>query len=388
MEVKSRKLEGKQIALCVTGSVAAIEAPRIAREISRHGAEVTAFMSGGAREIIHPNTMEFATGKKVVTRLTGRLEHLQEYDLILVAPATANSISKFAGGIADTAVTSLVFASDCKVVVAPAMHLKMYENTILQENIERLKGLGFLFIEPVINEASAKLANISFIVDFVISLLFKRDLEGLQVLVTAGPTVEYLDPVRVITNRSSGKMGIEIAREAYFRGADVKLVYGPGSVDVPGYIDVIRVETSKDMLGAVKEAISDCDVFVSAAAVSDFTVEKKDKKIDSREGGLDIMLTPAKKILDEITSFDCFKVGFKALHMVSEDELVGSSHRILKEYGLDLVVANDVSKGAFGSNENEVYLVDKEGEAVHVPRALKSKVAERLWGRVAENLGR
>ncbi len=388
MEVKSRKLEGKHIALCVTGSVAAIESPRIARELSRHGADVTAFMSRGARGIIHPNTMEFATGKDVVTRLTGKLEHLQEYDLVLVAPATANSINKFAGGIADTAVTSLVFSSACRVVIAPAMHLKMYENTILQENIERLKGLGFSFIEPVISEAAAKLADTSFIVDFVISLLFKRDLEGLQVLVTAGPTLEYLDPVRVITNRSSGKMGVEIAREAYFRGADVRLVYGPGSVDVPGYIDVIRVETSNDMLGAVKENISDCDVFVSAAAVSDFTVEKKDKKIDSREGGLDVTLTPTKKILDEIKGFDCFKVGFKALHDVSEDELVGSAHRILKEYGLDLVMANDVSKCAFGSDENEVYLVGKEGEAVHVLRALKSRVAERLWERVAEDLGR
>ncbi len=388
MKVRSRNLEGKCIALCVTGSVAAIDSPRIARELSRHGADVTAYMRQGSEDIIHPKVMEFATGKDVVSRLTGRLEHLQEFDLVIVAPATANSINKIAGGIADTAVTSLVFASECPVVVAPAMHRKMWEKTILKENIERLKKLDFSFIEPVITEGAAKIASVEDIVDGVIFCLHGKDLQGVKVLVTAGPTIEYLDPVRVITNKSSGKMGVEIAKEAYFRGADVRLVYGPGMENVPGYIDVLRVETAEEMLSAVKKEVSSCDVVVSAAAVADFMVEKKSEKIESRGGGLDIKLTPTKKILNEISGEGCFKVGFKALHDVSEEALVDSAYRLLEEHGLDLVVANDVSKGTFGSEENEVFLVDKEKNSLHIPWTLKSEIAGRLWDSVAEKLGR
>ncbi|MFQ5975078.1 MAG: bifunctional phosphopantothenoylcysteine decarboxylase/phosphopantothenate--cysteine ligase CoaBC [Candidatus Hydrothermarchaeales archaeon] len=388
MEVKSEKLEGKRVALCVTGSAAAIESPKIARELSRNGADVTAYMTKASRRVIHSNAMQFATGKDVVVKLTGKLEHLKEYDLVLVAPATANSINKIACGIADTAVTSLVFSTKSPVVIAPSMHLKMYKNAILKENIEKLKRLGFSFIEPIIKEGATKLAGIEDIVDAVIFELYRKDLEGLKVLVSAGPTLEYLDPVRIITNKSSGKMGIEIAREAHFRGADVTLVYGPGTESVPIYIDVLRVETGEEMLNVVKKEIVKTDIFVSAAAVADFKVKGNNKKIDSRSGKIDITLTPTKKILDEVKDRDCFKIGFKALHDVSGKELANSAYKILKEHNLDLVVANDVSKGILGYDENEVFFVDKKKKVVHVPRTLKSKIAEKLWDSVAEELPR
>ena len=204
VEAKSRRLLGRRIALGVTGSIAAIEAPKIARELLRHGAVVKCYMTPEARRIIHPNAMEFATQEDVVTRLTGRLEHLEEFDLVLIAPATATTISKIVKGIADTPVTALALSTRAKVVIAPAMHDSMYENPIFKENMERLKALGYRLVDPRFQESRAKLAGIDGIVDACIAELTERELEGKRVLVTAGPTIEYLDPVRILTIKSSG----------------------------------------------------------------------------------------------------------------------------------------------------------------------------------------
>ncbi|MEE9612646.1 MAG: bifunctional phosphopantothenoylcysteine decarboxylase/phosphopantothenate--cysteine ligase CoaBC, partial [Desulfatiglandales bacterium] len=222
---KSTRLEGYRIAHCVTGSVAAIEAPKIARELRRHGAHVQAYMSKDASKIIHPNSMEFATDEKVVTEITGGMEHLMNFDLVLVAPATASTISKMAVGIADSPVTALALATDAKIIIAPSMALRMYEKSILQENIAKLEKAGYVFLEPRIAEGKAKLAAINELVDAVIEEFTAKDLNSSNVTVTAGPTVEYIDPIRVITNKSSGKMGIEMAKEAHRRGANVRLIY-------------------------------------------------------------------------------------------------------------------------------------------------------------------
>ncbi|MBU2559634.1 bifunctional phosphopantothenoylcysteine decarboxylase/phosphopantothenate--cysteine ligase CoaBC [archaeon] len=375
------RLKGKKIALCVTGSVAAIISPQIARELMRSGAKVTAYMSDGALDIIHKNTMEFATGRGVVTKLTGRVEHLEKFDLILIAPATANTIGKIAFGVADTPVTSLVMASDAPVLIAPAMDEGMWNNKILKQNIEMLRSIGYGFIEPKLEEKKAKLADISDVVDGVISALAKKDCVGKKVVVTAGPTIEYIDPIRIITNKSSGKMGIAIAREAYFRGAEVRLIYGPGTARVPTYIDVVHVETSGEMLKAAKSEIARCDIFISAAAVSDFTPKVAKKKIETEKGDLALNLTPTPKILNSVKGSQAFKVGFKALHDVSEKELTAAAKKSMQKYKLDMVVANDVSKGTFGSDENDVYIVYGKGKPTHI-KDTKEEIAKHIFDKI------
>ncbi len=372
------RLKGKKIALCVTGSVAAILAPRIARELMRYGAEATAYMSEDAAGIIHKNTLEFATGRDVVTELTGKVEHLADFDLILIAPATANTIGKIAFGVADTPVTALVMSSKAKVLMAPAMDAGMYENKILSENIKMLKSVGYGFIEPNLTEGKAKLADIADIVDAAISALSKKDLQGKKVVVTAGPTIEYIDPIRILTNKSSGKMGIAIAREAHFQGADVRLIYGPGTAAAPSCIDTVSVETSKEMLGAAEAAIKDCDIFVSAAAVSDYTLKPKKKKIETEKGNLTLELSPTPKILEHIKNSKALKVGFKALYDVSEKELTESAEKSLKKYKLDIVVANDVKKGVFGSDDNDVYIIDRKGKPKHI-KDTKEEIARHIF---------
>ncbi len=373
---KSCKLAGRRIALCVTGSIAAIEAPKLARELARHGAEVTAYMSPDACKILHPNALGFATGKEVVVELTGELEHLMGYDLLLVAPATATTIGKLAHGIADTPVTALLLSSSAKVLFAPAMHSSMYDNPFISANVRKLRAAGHAFVEPRILEGAAKMALIEDIVDGAISLLHEKDYAGLRVLVTAGATIEYIDPIRVITNKSSGKMGLAVAKEAYFRGADATLILGRSDLRCPPYLRTLKVETGAEMTREVMKEIKGADVFVSAAAVSDFKVRKAGKKISSKDE-LNLSLVPAPKILAKVKDASCVKVGFKALHDVSAVALKKASLRALDAYGLDLVVANDVSKGVMGGEENEVILVNMDS-VEEIPRSPKSEVASRI----------
>jgi phosphopantothenoylcysteine decarboxylase/phosphopantothenate--cysteine ligase len=379
---KSDKLKGRKIALCVTGSIAAIEAPRLARELARHGAEAKAYMSSDACKILHPNALEFATGKEVVLELTGKLEHLLDYDLLLVAPATATTIGKVAHGIADTPITALLLSSSAKVLLAPAMHTSMHDNPFIAANVRKLRDAGYAFVEPRILEGAAKMAVIEDIVDEAISLLHEKDYSGLRVLVTAGPTIEYIDPIRVITNKSSGKMGLAVAKEAYFRGAAATLIMGRSDLRCPPYLRTFKVETGEEMERMVMKEIKGADVFVSAAAVSDFKVRKAGKKISSKEE-LDLHLIPAPKILAKVKTATCVKVGFKALHDVSVEELKEASLHALEEHGLDLVVANDVSKGVLGAEENEVILVSREG-VEEIPRSPKSEVASRILDAVLQ----
>jgi len=386
---KSTRLKGYRIAHCVTGSVAAIEAPKIARELRRHGAHVQAYMSKDASKIIHPNSMEFATDEKVVTEITGGMEHLMNFDLVLVAPATASTISKMAVGIADSPVTGLALATDAKIIIAPSMALRMYEKHIIQENIEKLKESGCIFLEPQIAEGKAKLAAINELVDAVIEEFTAKDLNSSNVTVTAGPTVEYIDPIRVITNKSSGKMGIEMAKEAHRRGANVRLIYGLGSVEPPKYLDVTRVETSAEMLKAVMDGIKGCDVFVSAAAVSDFTTKKSSKKIESKAGGQDLKLQLTPKIIDAVGKSNgrpSVMVAFKALDKGGEKELEKASKASLTEYSVDVAVANDAPK-TMGSDDAEVCIATKNGN-LHVPRSSKSEVARHLWDIVSDLKGK
>ncbi len=375
---KSSRLEGKRIAHCVTGSVAAVEAPRLARELQRHGAVVHAYMSRDAAGIIHPNIMEFATGERVVTELTGKMEHLREYDLVLIAPATATTIGKIAHGIADSSVSALAMATKAKILLAPAMDLGMYESEALRANIAVLKKRGCGFVGPKMEENKAKLASIGEIVDACIYNLAEKDLSGKRVVVTAGPTIEYIDPIRIISNKSSGRMGVEMAKEAYFRGADVKLVYGRGSVEPPKYLETRRVETAEEMLSEVrKSAKGGYDFFIAAAAVSDFAPRKRSEKIESKKGTVKLELYPTPKILEAAKGAKVVRMAFKGVHDASRKDLEAAAKKALAEYGVDIAVANDTAK-AMGTQENEVSVATRK-RTEYISRRPKADLAVVLW---------
>lgn len=393
---KSRKLVGKKIVLAIPGSIAAVECVKLARELIRHGAEVHAVMSESAQKIIHPYAMEFATGNKVVTEITGFVEHVElagehgnKADLILVCPATANTISKIACGIDDTPVTTVVTTAfaHTPIMIAPAMHSTMYEHPIIKENIEKLKKLGVEFIGPRFEEGKAKVASIEEIVYRVIKKLHKKDLAGKRVLVTAGATREYIDPIRFITNRSSGKMGVAIAEEAEFRGAEVTLIRTKGSV--PSFVEnQIEVETVEEMLEAIEKELSTkkYDVVILAAAVSDFTPkEKAESKIKSGQP-LVIELVPTPKIIQRVKELqpDVFLVGFKAEYGVSEEELIEQARKQIEKAKSDVVIANR-GEIAFESEVNEVYWVTKDGYE-KFPLMSKRELAERIWDKIVKVL--
>jgi len=388
---KSRKLVGKKIVLAIPGSIAAVECVKLARELIRHGAEVHAVMSENATKIIHPYAMEFATGNPVVTEITGFIEHVElagehenKADLVLVCPATANTIGKIACGIDDTPVTTVVTTAfaHTPIMIAPAMHSTMYDHPIVLENIEKLRKLGVEFIGPRFEEGKAKVASIDEIVYRVIKKLHPKSLEGKRVLVTAGATREYIDPIRYITNASSGKMGVAMAEEAEFRGAEVTLIRTKGSV--PSFVEnQIEVETVEEMLEAIENELTAkrYDVVVLAAAVSDFKVkERAGVKIKSGKP-LTLELEPTPKIIDRVKELqpDTFLVGFKAETGLSEEELVNAARKQIERAGSDLVVANTLK--AFGSDENEVLLVTRDS-VKKLPLMSKRELAEMLWDEI------
>jgi phosphopantothenoylcysteine decarboxylase/phosphopantothenate--cysteine ligase len=399
------ELRGKTVVLCITGSVAAVHCPEIARKIMRHGAEVYTVFSDAAQTIIHPYLMEWATGNPVVTRLSGKIEHVAlagnhsyKADLVLVAPATANTISKIATAIDDTPVTSTVttaFGSGIPIMIVPAMHYSMYNHPILKENIQKLEALGVEFIGPRIEEGKAKLATPKEVVNSVIRKLgAKHDLMNVKVLVTAGPTIEYIDPVRILTNRSSGRMGIEIARSAWNRGAEVTLVYGRGSIPPPEEINVVRAETSEEMYDAVVSELEskEYEVVIAAAAVADWTptTPKREKVATRKTAKLSIQLRPTKKIVDKVKEIrqEAFLVLFKAEHGVSNDELIERAYKRLQAAQADLIVANDVGRPGVGFEAvtNELFIIDKEKNVVHIQLTSKQEAATRLLDIIASKL--
>ena len=394
---KGKELKDKRIILCITGSVAAVQCSEIARTFMRHGAEVIAVMSPMAQKIIHPYLMEWATGNAVVIELTGKIEHValvgehfEKADLVLVAPATANTISKIACGIDDTTVTSVVstaFGSEIPLIVVPAMHQSMYTHPILTENIKKLKALGVDFVGPRIEEGKAKIAETKEIVDAVIrKLAVEQNFSGLRVLVTAGSTVEHIDPIRVITNRSSGKMGVAIAEEALSRGAEVTLVYGLGRVSPPSGAHVISAETTEQMYKAVASELKlkKYDVMIAVAAAADWTLEKPySRKVSTHKlHSLDLKLKPTKKIIDRVKKISpkTFLVAFRAEYMLSKKGLIESAYTRLLEANADLIVVNDVGKKGvgFGTETNEVFILNGEKRVVHVPLAPKWEVARTI----------
>jgi phosphopantothenoylcysteine decarboxylase/phosphopantothenate--cysteine ligase len=396
---KGRELAGKKVALLVTSSVASFKAPEIARELMRHGADVYAVTSPSTEKMVGADLLEWATGNPVVTHLTGKLEHIAlggnsegHADLVLIAPATANTIGKLASGIDDTPVTTVAataIGSQIPVVIAPAMHEPLYHHPIVQENISRLKRIGVEFIEPEVSEGKAKIASTEKIVRSVIARFSNsrtKDLEGRRVLVTAGPTVEHIDPVRIVTNRSSGKMGVAIAEEVASRGADTTLILGPGTVSPPSGVKTIRVESTSQLLEAVLGELKRTapDFVFAAGAPTDYRpVTVAPKKIKTRERPqLNLELRATPKILEAIrnASPKTFLVAFKTEHKVSNEELIDEAFKIIHEKNADLVAANDVGLEGVGfqADTNELYVVDGRKRVVHIPLAQKREVARQL----------
>ena len=383
-----------EIVLCVTGSVAAVESVKLARELKRQGAEVKCFMSDDACNIIHPNSMEFATGQEVVLELTGGIEHVKyaQADLILVAPATANLISKFAYKIADNPISTLLitaFGYSTPIIFVPSMHDSMYKS--ISENIQKVKDEGIIFLEPKREEGKAKFPNIDDITLQTLRETSEGKLKGKKILVSAGGTYEEIDYVRGITNRSSGKMGLEIAREAFIQGADVTMVIGRIEVRIPKVFERVQAESTEEMQRFLVELLPKNDIFVSAAAVSDFTLErtsnKKTDKISSEED-LILHLKPLPKILNLVKKINpnIFLVGFKAEYNVTEDELVSMAQKRIKTSGADFIVANDVSVegGGFGSDRNQVIIVD--GNTFTVPLTSKTEIAQNIIAKIVEKI--
>ena len=327
----SNSLDGKTIVLGITGSIAAVRCVELARELRRHGAAVYAVMTHAARKIIHPEAMHYATGNRVITDVTGEVEHVElcgiggTASLFLIAPCTANTIGKLAHGIDDTSVTTFAttaFGSGIPIMIMPAMHGSMHDNPLVIENIGKLTELGVEFINPITQEGAVKIAEKEEIVLRVERAVGKKTLAGKRIIITGGATAEAIDPIRILTNRASGRTGIELAFEAFRRGADVTLVHR-GCLGMQGICE-FYVESAKDMTDTIIEELEKgCDLLISAAAISDFTISTSKTKIKS---GKEVTLTlkPAPKLIREarFRHPDLKIIGFKAETGVTEDQLV------------------------------------------------------------------
>ena len=378
---KSGKLSGRKIVLGVTGSIAAVECVKLCRELIRNGAEVHVVMSRDAQTIVHPWALEFASGTPVTTQIDGGVQHVSfcgevpdKADLLLIAPATANTISKMAFGIDDTPVTTFAttaIGGGMPVMVVPAMHGSMIAHPIVLENITKLKRLGVKFLMPKMEESKAKMPSIDYIVSAVISVVGKRDLVGKKVLVIAGSTEEPIDDIRVVTNRSSGETGVELARAAFERGANVDLWMGRCEVELPEYIKTSRF-TSFDSLAAMTKKIRH-DIVLFPAAVSDYSPKKVGGKISSSMDSLTVVLRRNRKLIDSMKRR--FVVGFKAQSKMKDDALVEAALELIKRSKCPLVVANSIENVKKGTTK--VLVVAKDGSSESI-EGTKFEVADRI----------
>ena len=362
-------LAGVNVALGVTGSIAAVKTVELAHELRREGASVRAVMTESATGILHPWAVEFATEHDVVTEITGGVEHValcgrdEWADVLLVAPSTANTVGKMASAIDDSTVTTCAttaLGTGLPVVVAPAMHEPMYDHPGVLDAIDRLESWGVSFADPRVEEGKAKVATEAAIVLETARAVGDRPLAGEHVVVTSGATREAVDPVRVLTNRSSGKTGRAVARALYVAGADVTLVHPDG--DVP-YADVVDVESAAEMTEAVLSVAGDADAVVSVAAISDYTVDSAAAKIRSGQDDLALELEPTRKLIDAVRANhpNLPIVGFKAETNGADAALVEHARETLERANLAFVVANDAS--VMGADETRALLVHEEGYA-------------------------
>lgn len=387
-------LKGKTVVLGVTGSIAAYKMANLTSMLTKLHCDVHVIMTKNATNIINPITFETLTAHKCLVDTFDRnfnynIEHValgEKADVVLVAPASANVIGKMAAGIADDMLTTTILACKCKKIVAPAMNTNMYENPVVQANLKKLKEFGMEVIEPASGmlacrvEGKGKLPSEEVLLEYILrEIQFEKDMIGKKVLVTAGATQEAIDPVRYITNHSTGKMGYALAKIAMRRGADVTLITTPTNLPAPLFVDVVPVVSAQEMFDAVKERAPQMDIIIKAAAVADYTpVFVSDEKIKKKDGDLSLPMRRTTDILaylGEHRKPGQFICGFS----METENLVENSKKKLQKKNADLIVANNLrDEGAgFGTDTNVVTLVMEEG-IVELPCMSKEQVAEAV----------
>ncbi len=372
--VKSNRLSNKKIILGVTGSIACVECVRLARELIRHGTSVVPVMSPAATKIVNPDALWFATGNIPVVELSGKTEHVffcgkvkDPVDLLLISPCTSNTISKIAHGIDDTPVTTFAttaIGSNIPVMIVPGMHISMYDHKIIQDNIIKCRKLGIGFVEPSFVGNKAKMADIDEIVAKVIKKIGRQDLSGKKVLVIGGSTTEKIDDVRVISNISSGKTAVWLAKNAFYRNADVELWYGQSQESVPDFIKTTRFTCVNDLLKLLKNTnMKKFDIIFVCAAIADYIPKKQKGKIPSEKNKLVLELQKAPKIISKLREYSpkAKLVGFKMEK--NTDRLTEKTFDLLKKNHLDFVIGNTTKN--LNSEKSEIWIIDKKGNSVH-----------------------
>ncbi len=395
-------LNGKEIVLGVTGGIAAYKAAELVRLLIKEGARVHVVMTKNAQQFITPLTFQTLSGNPVVTDLFTLLEetkigHVALADLaelIVILPATANIIGKIANGIADDFLSTMVMASKAPVLFVPSMNVNMWENKALQQNVQTLRERGYHFMEPGEGELAChwygkgRLAELKEVIEKIKEIFSPKDLKGEKILVTAGPTQEPIDPVRVITNRSSGKMGYALAKVARRRGAEVLLVSGPTSLSLPREdIQLFSVRTAEEMRRAVLSNIESCSIVIKAAAVSDYRPKKvSQEKLKKTTSSLSLELERTEDILEELgkKKGNRILVGFAA----ETENLLANAQKKLMEKNLDMIVVNDVTKpgAGFGVDTNQVKLLFSSGEIKDLPLMTKEELADRILDEIVSLL--
>ncbi|WP_294126267.1 bifunctional phosphopantothenoylcysteine decarboxylase/phosphopantothenate--cysteine ligase CoaBC [uncultured Clostridium sp.] len=391
----------KCVVIGVTGGIAVYKALDVISALRKKDIEVHVIMTESASKFVNPLTFQSISQNMVVTDMFAEpkaweIQHIslaQKADLMLIAPATANVIGKISNGIADDMLSTTVMATKAKVLIAPAMNTNMYQNQIVQNNISKLKDFGYKFIEPASGRLACgdigigKLADVNTIVERVIEELEdkEQDLLGKKVLVSAGPTIAPIDPVRYITNRSTGKMGYAIAKEARDRGAEVILVSGPTNLEPPKNVKIINIKTNEEMKKEILQNFKWADIVIKSAAVADYKPKEYSKeKIKKGEGDLNICLTRDNdilKFLGEIKTHQVL-VGFAA----ESNNVLENAERKLKNKNLDFIVANDITSSdtGFGSEDNKVVILSKNNEKLELEKMSKKEVASNIFDMILE----
>ena len=397
-----KQLANKHILLCVTGGIAAYKAAEIIRLFKTSGANIRVLMTEAAQEFITPLTMQALSGNQVHTDLLdtkaeaamGHIELAKWSDIILIAPCSANSIARLASGKGDDLMTAVCLAAECKIYFAPAMNQAMWSDSRTQENFKKLINNNFISIGPDSGEQACgdegfgRMSEPQQIINQIASSFSQGLLAGKKILITAGPTREKIDPVRYISNRSSGKMGFSIAEAARDAGGLVSIISGPVNLETPNEVERINVESADEMLKEVDKAINNFDLFISTAAVSDFKPEEYENhkiKKQKKANNLNLELTKNQDILKSVSENkgDLKVIGFAA----ETQNIIENAKKKLKEKNLDLIIANDVSDDSIGfdSDENEVYLITRKIEK-KISKVSKKKLSRNIIEFIAENL--
>ncbi|MFH1697328.1 MAG: bifunctional phosphopantothenoylcysteine decarboxylase/phosphopantothenate--cysteine ligase CoaBC [Candidatus Diapherotrites archaeon] len=396
----SKRLRGKKVVLAMTGSVALVKGFELCRELMRRGAQVQIVMSPAAQRLVSAELMHYASARKPIVEITGRVEHVEWFgekgkgDLLLIAPATANTISKIALGVDDTPVTTFAttaIGSNKPVILVPAMHGSMYRHVVVKKNLGLLKQKGVSVMEPLIAEGKAKLAGVHDVVLEAERAILRGELDGAKVVVSAGTTQEKIDPVRVLTTRASGLTGLEIAREAYRKGASVTLLHNHNAAE--SGIKQVQYSTSAEMKRALMKELKGATYFISSAAVGDFTIAgKRSKTQGSKEkiksgSGLTIALKPSEKIISVVREKfpNLFIAGFKAETNKTKKQMIELCKTFMRTNNLQMVVGNDVAKQGMGTETNKVVILSASKGAGKTANPIwvsgeKQKIAESIVG--------